>query len=138
MFTLRTLLVSTFFPLLASSACGGTPQTGSAGRAESSTVDPGAATDNSGDEVAFIHAEQGEDPASDPRIDPDTRRPNPALLQPGDAVFVQWNKTWYEAVVLRTSNTQVEIHYNGYSESWDEWVGPARLRLSRPPASSEE
>ncbi len=47
-------------------------------------------------------------------------------------VQVLWKGTWYPASVLKTretkKGTQSFIHYDGYSASWDEWVGPERIR----------
>ena len=46
----------------------------------------------------------------------------------GDAVEVKWKSSWYPASVLETKNGKYKIHYDGYSDSWDEWVGPSRIR----------
>jgi hypothetical protein len=46
----------------------------------------------------------------------------------GDAVEVKWKGSWYPASVLETKNGKYKIHYDGYSNSWDEWVGPNRIR----------
>lgn len=46
----------------------------------------------------------------------------------GDEVEVQWKGSWYPASVLETKGNKYKIHYDGYSDSWDEWVGPSRIR----------
>lgn len=47
----------------------------------------------------------------------------------GDAVEVNWKGQWYPARVLKVGNGQWRIRYDGYSSSWDEWVGPDRIRF---------
>lgn len=48
----------------------------------------------------------------------------------GDAVTVLWKGTWYNASVLAVNSKKgtYKIHYDGYSASWDEWVGSNRIR----------
>lgn len=43
-------------------------------------------------------------------------------------VQVLWKGTWYPAHVIKTKGAKSYIHYDNYSASWDEWVGPERLR----------
>lgn len=51
-------------------------------------------------------------------------------LAVGQRVSVEWQGRWYEASVLEViSPTAVRVHYVGWSSSWDEVVGPARIRL---------
>lgn len=45
---------------------------------------------------------------------------------------VEWNGQWYQAAVLDQQGDQTLIHYVGYDNSWDEWVGPNRIRLIPP------
>ncbi|MFO1462726.1 MAG: Tudor-knot domain-containing protein [bacterium] len=52
----------------------------------------------------------------------------PGIFQIGEPVSVLWHGTWYPAHVLRTKGNKLYIHYDGYDNSWDEWVGPARYR----------
>jgi hypothetical protein len=47
---------------------------------------------------------------------------------PGDKVEVNWKGSWYPAEVMEVSGNRCLIHYDGYDNSWDEWVGPARIR----------
>ncbi|OGQ47073.1 MAG: hypothetical protein A3H42_01250 [Deltaproteobacteria bacterium RIFCSPLOWO2_02_FULL_46_8] len=53
---------------------------------------------------------------------------SPSAFQKGDAVQVLWSGTWYPARVLKTKQDQLYIHYDGYDNSWDEWVGPDRYK----------
>jgi len=46
----------------------------------------------------------------------------------GDSVQVLWKGTWYPAHVIGVKGPQLKIHYDGYDNSWDEWVGPNRYR----------
>jgi hypothetical protein len=50
----------------------------------------------------------------------------------GERVEVEWNGKWYRGVITSTSADQCRIHYVDYSDSWDEWVGPNRLRPFEP------
>jgi hypothetical protein len=45
---------------------------------------------------------------------------------------VEWKGEWWDAKVLRTENDRWRIHYIGYEKSWDEWVGPDRIRFKKP------
>lgn len=46
----------------------------------------------------------------------------------GDRVMVSWKGQWYPARILDSNRGQYKIHYDGYESSWDEWVGPSRMR----------
>lgn len=50
----------------------------------------------------------------------------------GDRVEVEWQGRWYPAVLVEARGPDAEgrwlIHYEGYQESWDEEVGPDRIR----------
>ncbi|MCB9629982.1 MAG: hypothetical protein H6725_21625 [Sandaracinaceae bacterium] len=47
----------------------------------------------------------------------------------GQAVEVEWRGTWYPATILAFEpNGLVRIHYDGWSDEWDESVDPARVR----------
>ncbi len=47
----------------------------------------------------------------------------------GDPANVLWHGTWYPATVLKTKKNQCYIHYTGYNDSWNEWVGANRIRV---------
>lgn len=42
---------------------------------------------------------------------------------------VEWQGTWFDATILRKDKDRWQIHYLGYDDSWDEWVGPERIRF---------
>jgi len=42
-------------------------------------------------------------------------------------VIVEWHGRWWPAKVLEVGENKWKIHYDGYSASWDEWVGPERI-----------
>jgi hypothetical protein len=46
----------------------------------------------------------------------------------GASVEVRWKKEWYPAKVLQAANGLHLIHYVGYDDGWDEWVGANRIR----------
>lgn len=55
-------------------------------------------------------------------------RSHPEPSPEADTVMVQWRGRWYPARVLRRKGSRYLIRYDGYDASWDEWVGPRRLR----------
>ena len=50
-------------------------------------------------------------------------------LSVGSAVLIEWNGSWYEGTVLVTGGDAIRVHYTGWSDSWDEDVSRARLRI---------
>lgn len=52
------------------------------------------------------------------------------ICHPGDKAQVLWHGTWYPATALKSQGNKCLIHYDGYGNNWDEWVGPNRLQLS--------
>jgi hypothetical protein len=47
----------------------------------------------------------------------------------GDRVQVEWQGRWYPAVLVeQRGSDRWFIHYEGYEDSWDEEVGPDRIR----------
>lgn len=46
----------------------------------------------------------------------------------GDEVDVEWNSSWWKAEVLAVNGDAYQIHYVGWSSSWDETVTPNRIR----------
>ena len=63
-----------------------------------------------------------------PPSQPTTPGPGEVLCIPGNPVEVLWSGTWYDATVLAGSEASCMIHYDGYDSSWDEAVGPDRMR----------
>jgi hypothetical protein len=52
-----------------------------------------------------------------------------AACKAGDKAQVLWKGTWYPATVKKAKGDQCFIHYTGYGNNWDEWVGPDRIKL---------
>lgn len=50
---------------------------------------------------------------------------------PGSRVEAEWEGKYYEARVLEVKGGIHLIHYEGYSDEWDEWVSSRRLRERR-------
>lgn len=53
----------------------------------------------------------------------------------GAKVEVVWQGRWYPATVTAVRQGEVRIRYDGWGDSWDEWVGPDRVRRSAAPAA---
>ncbi|HSA59469.1 MAG TPA: Tudor-knot domain-containing protein [bacterium] len=52
-----------------------------------------------------------------------------AAFKAGDSVQVNWKGSWWNASVLQVlGGGRYRIHYDGYDSSWDENVGPSRIR----------
>ncbi|MBL7686265.1 MAG: hypothetical protein JNK65_09580, partial [Deltaproteobacteria bacterium] len=47
----------------------------------------------------------------------------------GDKAQVKWKGSWYPATVTNSKGKNCYIHYDGYDQSLDEWVGPERIRI---------
>ena len=47
----------------------------------------------------------------------------------GTKVEILWSGSWYKGAVKEVKGAQYKITYDGWSSSWDEWVGKDRLRL---------
>jgi len=57
------------------------------------------------------------------------------VLGPGDKVHAQWGSSWYMATVLAVAaDGTVQVHYDGFDDSSDEYVPRDRLRLIPPAA----
>jgi len=48
----------------------------------------------------------------------------------GDAVMVEWKGSWWPAKIIgvQEGKSPYKIHYDGYSNSWNEWVVPGRVK----------
>lgn len=48
----------------------------------------------------------------------------------GNKIQVNWNGSWYSAIVKSYNAAKKcwNIHYEGYSDSWDECVGKKRIK----------
>jgi hypothetical protein len=47
----------------------------------------------------------------------------------GDQVSVLWQGKWYNATVIEMKPDLAKIHYDGYDNSWDEWIDRSRIRF---------
>ena len=46
----------------------------------------------------------------------------------GDVIQVKSSSTWYKATILEVNGSKYKIHYDGWSDSWDEWVTTDRMK----------
>ena len=46
----------------------------------------------------------------------------------GANVEVNWHGKWYGAKILEAKDSRHLVHYDGYDDSWDEWVPDNRIR----------
>lgn len=46
----------------------------------------------------------------------------------GEKVDVEWNSKWWQAEILEAKDGTYRVHYVGWNASWDENVGPNRVR----------
>lgn len=46
----------------------------------------------------------------------------------GETVEVKWQGDWYPAIIQGVQGNLHLIHYVDYAATWDEWVGPRRMR----------
>lgn len=49
----------------------------------------------------------------------------------GSKVEVEWKGRYYPARILELKGAVHLVHYDGYSDEWDEWVASKRIRLPR-------
>jgi hypothetical protein len=91
-------------------------------------------TDNNGLEVASVTFEvvgKEEQPKTAEVTKEETKKTaTKAKFGVGDKVMVEWKGSWWPAKVIKTrdGNSPYRIHYDGYSNSWDEWVSDARIK----------
>lgn len=69
-------------------------------------------------------------PAPAPQPLPLANQPLKSRLKIGGQVEVLWKGTWYPSTIKQVGakGAKYYIHYNGYGNSWDEWVGLTRIR----------
>lgn len=60
-----------------------------------------------------------------------------APLEPSDAL-VQWGQAWWPARVLVEKKGRTKVHFVGWSDHWDEWVTPNRIRKGAAAAPKAE
>ena len=47
----------------------------------------------------------------------------------GQQVKVEWNGSWWDALIREMHAQKYLIHYIGFDSSWDEWVDETRIKL---------
>ncbi|MDH5656180.1 MAG: hypothetical protein OEZ34_09745 [Spirochaetia bacterium] len=58
-----------------------------------------------------------------------TGNDTPTLIYNVDQkVSILWNNKWYKGKILKKIGNKYFITYDGYEASWNEWVGPERLK----------
>lgn len=48
--------------------------------------------------------------------------------QVGDKVQIEWSGSWYDGEILKVDGDEYYITYDGWDDSWDEWVTIDRLK----------
>lgn len=56
----------------------------------------------------------------------------------GDNIKVQWEGSWYSAKILESDNNFYLIKYEGYDDSWNEWVAYDRIRTGKEKSAQVE
>ncbi|HWB08356.1 MAG TPA: agenet domain-containing protein [Pirellulales bacterium] len=66
-------------------------------------------------------------------VPPERVRPfRPPGFKPGSPVSVKWEGQWYPATVRRAWYGLHLVHYDNYSNEWNEWVGPDAIKERSP------
>jgi len=60
-------------------------------------------------------------PGTSPRVTPRT-----------STVEILWGGRWWKGTVLAKKSGLIKIHYTGWSNVWDQWVEPSRVRRPAP------
>lgn len=60
-----------------------------------------------------------------------------AVPRVGQRIEVESKGRWYRAKIIDVDGDQVEVHYNGFDDNWNEWVGPDRTRPYQPAQFAE-
>ena len=55
-----------------------------------------------------------------------------------ERILVEYGGRWYPAEVVQSDGNRRLIHYTGYGNEWDEWVGPERIRNATETTSVAE
>ena len=46
----------------------------------------------------------------------------------GQQIKVEWNGSWWDAIIREVGDQSYLIHYIGFESSWDEWVDLSRMK----------
>jgi hypothetical protein len=55
----------------------------------------------------------------------------------GERIEVNYEDKWYKAKTIDVDGEQLQVHYVDFDNSWDEWVGPDRIRPYQPAQFAE-
>jgi len=61
---------------------------------------------------------------------------NRQLYQKGSRVEVFSSNKWYKGEIIAADGDRYRVHYDGYTETWDEWVEASRLRKEQRATNS--
>lgn len=64
------------------------------------------------------------------RVSAETPTPTNQNTNIGRRVKVLWGGSWYDATILDSRNSEYYIHYEGWSNSHNEWVTTDRVQFS--------
>lgn len=71
----------------------------------------------------------GYETADEEWVTPDRVRSVQARTFPvGAAVQAIWKREWYPATVLKVADGLHLVHYDGYADTWDEWIDATRIK----------
>lgn len=59
-----------------------------------------------------------------------SNQPTTSTYCAGQEIKVEWNGSWWDAIIREVSEESYHIHYIGFDPSWDEWVDTSRIRTS--------
>ena len=68
---------------------------------------------------------------SGPAISPFEAPDHSGTWSPRDEVEVEWQGSWWPAVVMEKRGARWLVHYEGYTDDWDEVVAGERIRERR-------
>lgn len=94
-----------------------------------STWYPGVIVEKTGRQV-FIHYDDGDKEHT--TVDKCLKRDGASSqeYEVGELVRIKWKGSWWDGSIIAVNKNKktYKIHYDGYSNSWDEWVGTDRLQ----------
>lgn len=97
-----------------------------------STWYPGVIVEKTGRQV-FIHYDDGDKEHT--TVDKCQKRDGASSLEyeVGELVKIKWKGSWWDGSIIDVNKNKrtYKIHYDGYSNSWDEWVKTDRLQKKR-------
>lgn len=67
-------------------------------------------------------------PASPSTAETSATQPSVFVLMPGDPIKAQRDEQWFDATVIQREGRRVLVHYDGFSNDLDEWLGADRLK----------